>query len=135
MPIWYGQHYLYLPLSSIHYLPRYERWLRTFDHFALRCMKGVKLENYEHICVTWQGNFTNVETNAISFGLGMANVTEYYLGGCCKPRAKVDDAQDNLVRRFRQNVEHQPQMLKEALIVLLEKLRELNRERPSTWYW
>ena len=94
-------------------------------------MKGVKLVNYEHTCETWQGEMEPTETNTISFGDGMASVTEIHLGGCCKSKAKFDDLRDNVVRRFKQKVGSQPGMLKEESIWLVQQLDRLNIERET----
>jgi hypothetical protein len=113
-------------------------WLRAVDASALRCMKGVKLVHYNHVCQTWLGVIWSAETTTIGFGncFGnrMASTTENYLGGCCKAKAEFDEPRDDLVRRFKQKVDSQPHILEEELIALVKRLRGLNVQRHVKRY-
>ncbi len=138
VPIWYGKHYLNVHLVGWSFnLGWYAHWFRDVDPSVLRCMKGIKLVNYEHICQTWQGEISNVETNTISFGVGMASVTEKYLGGCCKAKDTFDKSRDALIRRFKHKIESQPETMKKEVLLLIERLGELNgkRNQQSRLHW
>jgi hypothetical protein len=112
--------------------------LRAVDASALRCKKCVKLVHYKHVCQTWQGVVSSVETTTIGFGncFGnrIASTKENYLGGCCKAKADFDEPRDELVRRFKRKVESQPHVLEEELVALVKRLRGLNVQRHVKRY-